>query len=325
MTAIETRWMDASHYQGVVIWTGLKSGYRLSVGVAKCTEGTTFTDSQFAGNKARIKAAALVFGAYHYARPNESSGAAQAKRFLAIAGLKPGDLAVLDLEADGGLSQGPLNLWAAEWGDYCRTHAPGVTLVLYAGRGYVGNGTGRNLSAHFDYLWTAHYATTGPSSTWPSTFSPGLDGNTTGWADAQAWQWSPNVGGKDATVSTLTVAELRDASLNVGSSDINLEEIMAWYASKAEFEAALAGAVWDQSLAAAASEGGGSARADQWLTEANIKADAARKAVIALTPQAIAAAVLAELPAAETGGLTIEQVEQAFARVLTGGTAAVSA
>lgn len=324
--AVETRWMDVSHFQGPVDWHALITGYHLDAGVAKCTEGTTFTDSQFARNWLSIKAEGKVRGGYHYANPSKSSGPAQAARLLAVCKPKPGDFVVLDLEASEGLHQGELNAWAAAFGDYIRANAPGITSILYAGRTYVGSGTGAGLGKHFDYLWTARY----PGLTaWPTTVDPGLPANTTG-MPASAWQWSDNVGGKDATVSSLTVAELRDPTLQqvegaLSVSDVTtiLAEIDAIPAKVLALATIPSARVGDPSTPA-----GEQHSLATWISAIDASAYAAKMGLVGLTADAIADAVVAKLPAADGGSFTAAQLEalrQAVRDVLVGGTAAVPA
>ena len=61
---------DVSHYQGSGInWATVKSA-GVTFAWAKATESTSFTDSAFAINEANAKAAGVLIGAYHFARPS---------------------------------------------------------------------------------------------------------------------------------------------------------------------------------------------------------------------------------------------------------------
>ena len=84
--------IDVSHYDGTVDWAQVKgAGYVF--GIAKATEGLTFSDSQFAVNWAAMKEAGLVRGGYHFFRPLDD-GAQQADFFLSKIGTRfaEGDL-----------------------------------------------------------------------------------------------------------------------------------------------------------------------------------------------------------------------------------------
>lgn len=209
-----SRGIDVSHYQGVVDWQRLKSTQGLTWGACKATEGLSYVDPQFARNWPNMRAAGLTRIAYHFARPGSSSGTAQAARFLAVVKPVAGDVLCLDLEKSDGRTQTEVNTFAREFASYVRAHAGLNVLVLYAGAGYVANGTGRGLAALYDYWWYPRYPSSTPTKSWRSTFAPGLPGGmTTGWRTPHVWQWtawfSTIAGQVDANLSTLTAAQLR--------------------------------------------------------------------------------------------------------------------
>jgi hypothetical protein len=187
----------------------------------KATEGSVYSSSRLAAQWASAKTKAKVRGAYHFARPGESSGASQADRLVDAVKAVPGEMLCLDLESST-LSQAATNAWAREFGDRLRERAPGVTTVIYMGRGYASNGTGRDLADHFDYWWFPQYASTAKTSTWRTTFDPALpDGLTCGWTEPHIWQWTDNFNGLDASISTLTLDQL------AGAEPIQREDDMA--------------------------------------------------------------------------------------------------
>jgi hypothetical protein len=209
------RGIDVSHYQGAVNWSTLSTTYGLAFGAAKCTEGMTFTDSEFRRNWSGMKSAGLRRVAYHYGRPEAGSAAAQAARLVnavkSAGGLRPGlDALCLDLEASA-LSQAATNAWMRAFGQALRSLAPGVTTIVYLG-GYAANGSGQGAVDAFDRWWFPRYQFGGGlAKSWPTNYAPHLSGNTTGWKVPPAphmWQWTPNLAGRDANVSDLTVAEL---------------------------------------------------------------------------------------------------------------------
>jgi hypothetical protein len=174
----------------------------------KATEGSSYTNAKFTAQWASAKSHAKVRGAYHFARPEASSGASQADRLLAVAKAVPGEVLILDLEVSK-LTQAQTNAWAKAFGDRLRARAPGVTTVVYMGSGYASNGTGRGLNQHFTWWWYPQYPSTARTSTWRTSFSPWLPGGLTcGWSKPHIWQFTDNFGGLDANISTLTVAQL---------------------------------------------------------------------------------------------------------------------
>ncbi len=322
------RGIDVSHYQGAVNWASLKSTYGLSFGAAKCTEGTGFTDSEFLANWRGMKSAGLARIAYHYARPEQSNAAAQALRLVNIAQPKAGDALCLDLEASA-LSQSQTNAWMRAFGQALRSLAPGVTTIAYLG-GYAANGSGQGAVDAFDRWWYPRYASTGLAKSWPTTFAPHLSGNTTGWKAPPAphlWQWTPNMNGRDANVSDLTVAALFGASTPAPTPTVKGEPMFI------------------VSLKSAAEQYVSNGITRRWIPSPDYRAMLIAKGcdpdVLEFdtlagmnaaggtlydppTPDEIAAAIVALLPT--TGaGLTVEQVKGAVRDVLVGGTAAVPA
>lgn len=141
----------------------------------KASEGTSFVDTTYATNRAQAKAAGLVIGAYHFARPDATPGdaVAEADWFVATAAFARGDLRpVLDLETTGGLAPAALQAWVqAFMGEvYARTN---VRAMLYFSPSFwstnMGNTTSFALSG-YDALWIAHWTTaaspTVPASNW---------------------------------------------------------------------------------------------------------------------------------------------------------------
>ncbi|KAH6879879.1 putative N,O-diacetyl muramidase [Thelonectria olida] len=76
---------DISHYQSSVDFqAAYSSGARFAI--IKATEGTTFLDPAFTVHYQAGKAAGLICGSYHFARPASSTGSAQAKYFISNGG-----------------------------------------------------------------------------------------------------------------------------------------------------------------------------------------------------------------------------------------------
>lgn len=73
--------IDVSHWQGEIDWGAVAdSGIRFAY--MKATEGTSYTDPQFAENYTSSYNQGLIRGAYHFALPGNSGGAAQARFFV---------------------------------------------------------------------------------------------------------------------------------------------------------------------------------------------------------------------------------------------------
>ncbi|MGH3378631.1 MAG: lysozyme [Actinoallomurus sp.] len=83
--AVQTPGLDVSGWQGNVDWgTVAANGARWMY--TKATESTTYTNPYFSQQYTGAYNAGLVHGAYHFATPDTSSGAAQADYFVAHGG-----------------------------------------------------------------------------------------------------------------------------------------------------------------------------------------------------------------------------------------------
>lgn len=91
--------IDVSHLQGNVDWARVKAAGVQFV-FLKATEGGTYVDPSYQGNRAGLKAVGLPCGAYHFFRP-KGPVQKQIDNFCNTVGkLQPGDLPpVLDIEA----------------------------------------------------------------------------------------------------------------------------------------------------------------------------------------------------------------------------------
>jgi GH25 family lysozyme M1 (1,4-beta-N-acetylmuramidase) len=195
--------VDVSAYQGTTVPSGM------DFVIVKATEGKSYTSSKFAAQWASAKSRARHRGAYHFARPEDSSATDQAKRFLDVSQPARDESVWLDLESSK-LSQAKTNAWARAWGDYMREHAPGLSGV-YMGSGYATNNTGRGLAGHFDYWWYPQYPTAAAVTKWPASVSPWLPSGVaaTGWSKPHIWQFtSAWQGAYDANVTAMTLDQL---------------------------------------------------------------------------------------------------------------------
>src|SRR5215217_9613824 len=60
--------IDVSHWQGTINWPQVRSAGK-EFAFVKATESTNYVDPTAAGNVANARAAGLLVGVYHFARP----------------------------------------------------------------------------------------------------------------------------------------------------------------------------------------------------------------------------------------------------------------
>jgi len=93
--------IDLSHHNGNVDLAKAKADGIVAI-IQKATQGTGFVDPTFATNRKKAADAGLLFGAYHFG--TGADGVEQADFFVNTVQPVPGDLLVLDYEAN---PQGP--------------------------------------------------------------------------------------------------------------------------------------------------------------------------------------------------------------------------
>lgn len=123
--------------------------------VDKATESTGYVNPRFAQTWPAIKAAGLLRGVYHYAKPDSSSPEDEAAHFLATVqpALEPGDVLALDMEE----GTGNLLDWTLRW---LRTveAAVGCKPLFYSGNYFmVPHGLTGNAELAQHGLWLAAY------------------------------------------------------------------------------------------------------------------------------------------------------------------------
>ncbi|KIJ08264.1 glycoside hydrolase family 25 protein [Paxillus involutus ATCC 200175] len=77
--------IDVSSYQPNVNWATVKKN-DIAFAYIKATEGTSYISPTFDSQYTGAAKAGLIRGGYHFAHPNVSSGAIQAKYFIAHGG-----------------------------------------------------------------------------------------------------------------------------------------------------------------------------------------------------------------------------------------------
>ncbi|KAJ5205143.1 Glycoside hydrolase family 25 [Penicillium cf. griseofulvum] len=158
---------DISGYQPSVDFAGAHAAGARFV-MIKATEGTSFISSSFSAQYVGATNAGLIRGGYHFAQPGSSSGAAQAKYFLAHGGgwsddglTLPG---MLDIEYNPsgatcyGLSQSAMVAWIKDFGETYKGTA-GRYPMIYTTTDWWNTCTGGSTAFGNDYpLVLARYA-----------------------------------------------------------------------------------------------------------------------------------------------------------------------
>lgn len=118
-TGVKASVADLSHFQSGQLDFAAAAKAGIQAFVHKVTDGVSFVDDLYTRRRAEAarEAFKVHWGAYHFARPEKSTGKAQAQFMLRHAGaIGAGDVqAVLDLEKTGGLGIAQLTDWAGSW------------------------------------------------------------------------------------------------------------------------------------------------------------------------------------------------------------------
>jgi GH25 family lysozyme M1 (1,4-beta-N-acetylmuramidase) len=189
--------IDVSHWQGAINWGSVRNS-GIQFAWIKATEGTTYKDDRFGTNYVGAYNAGVIRGAYHFARPDVSSGATQAGYFASNGGAWSRDNltlpGVLDIEHNPygsmcyGLSTTSMRSWIA---DFYNTYKARTTrdVVIYTTASWWNTCTGSwSGMGSLSPLWVAHWGASSPTipagfPTWTvwqytSTGSvPGVSGN----------------------------------------------------------------------------------------------------------------------------------------------------
>lgn len=229
--------IDVSHHQGTVNWKqAYNNGARF--GYIKATQSwptSLFKDPQFNTNYAASRSAGVIRGAYHFAMPAHSSGAAQAKDFLANGGRWTADgktmPPLLDIEWNPykkkdypqgqgdicyGLSPAQMVTWIKDFGNTVKA-STGRLPMIYTAQSWWDQCTGD--SEAFKY-WPLHVSVFPTSDT--STKNPRELPE--GWETFNVWQYSSNsnlIGNSknvDANVWNGNLTSLKDFAKNTRST-----------------------------------------------------------------------------------------------------------
>ncbi len=178
--------IDVSSYQGDVNWPGQwNAGKRFAY--VKATEGTTYTNPFFTQQYNGSYGVGMIRGAYHFARPDQSSGASQARYFVEHGGGWSSDgktlPGALDMEYNPygatcfGKSPSGMVSWVRDFHDTYFT-LTGRYPVIYTSTSWwnLCAGSGHGFGATVP-LWVARYASS--VGTLPS-----------GWSYYTFWQYT---------------------------------------------------------------------------------------------------------------------------------------
>ncbi|MEO9235846.1 MAG: GH25 family lysozyme [Polyangiaceae bacterium] len=160
--------IDVSHYDGTIDWNAVQGG-GIDFAIAKATEGTTFTDPQFAANWAGMQDAGVVRGAYHFFHPELDPDTQAAFVVSTVGPLAPEDLPlILDLETNGGESETVVVANALTFLTDVEA-ATGRTPIIYTSNRVIATVSGGSPKfAHYP-LWDAQYGVGCPTIPAPWT------------------------------------------------------------------------------------------------------------------------------------------------------------
>lgn len=164
--------IDVSNWQGAINWGQVK-GAGIDFAWMKATEGTGFKDARFNTNYTAAHSAGVIRGAYHFALPNASGGAAQADFFAKSGGAWSADNltlpGVLDIENNPygamcyGLSTSQMRTWVNDFYNTYKART-GRDVVIYTTANWWNTCTGSwNGMAAKAPLWVAHWTTGSPT------------------------------------------------------------------------------------------------------------------------------------------------------------------
>jgi GH25 family lysozyme M1 (1,4-beta-N-acetylmuramidase) len=174
--------IDVSHFQGTINWSSVKAA-GIQFAYIKATESTNFKDPTFNANYLNSFNAGVIRGAYHFAQPGSSSGAAQATYFAANGGAWSKDNltlpGMLDLEGGCyGLSTSAMQSWITDFYNTYKAKT-GRDILIYTSASWWNSCTGgwSGMSAKSPLV----------AASWTSAADPTIP---TGFPFATIWQFT---------------------------------------------------------------------------------------------------------------------------------------
>ncbi|GII24651.1 GH25 family lysozyme [Planosporangium mesophilum] len=156
--------VDVSRYQGTINWTQVR-GAGIQFAYIAATDGPSHTSDAFSRNYLGAYNAGVIRGAYHFARPDESSGVQQANHLADNGGAWSRDNltlpAALDLEGGCyGMSQAAMRSWIAAFLNQYRARTTRYA-VIYTTTSWWTSCTGNYTAFWANHpLWLARWAST---------------------------------------------------------------------------------------------------------------------------------------------------------------------
>jgi lysozyme len=156
--------VDVSAHQGNIDWTEARVG-RISFAYVKLTEGVGYVDRMADEHQVGARAAGIVTGVYHLARPDTNTGVEDARHFAAECNLRyaagPGNLPpCLDIEQSyaGGIARTTLIRWISAFLATARRQTGRRQFMLYSSAAFLsGRLGGLGWLDHDCLVWVAHY------------------------------------------------------------------------------------------------------------------------------------------------------------------------
>lgn len=178
--------LDVSAWDGTVDWAGMWADGKRFAWV-KATEATSYTNPQFTAQYNGSYKQGLIRGAYHFAIPSSSSGAAQAEYFSDHGGGWSGDgktlPGALDMEYNPysggtcyGLSRAAMTSWIKEFSDYYKSRWSKYP-IIYTSTSWWNQCVDSAAFGSTNPLWVARY--TSSAGELPA-----------GWSHHTVWQYS---------------------------------------------------------------------------------------------------------------------------------------
>jgi len=185
---------DVSSAQGTVTWSSVQAA-GASFAFAQASQGTSYTDPQFAANWQGISSAGLVRGAYHYGNPC-NSGVQEATNFVNVVqaqgALSPKDMLVLNIQTScSNPPDGSIESYITNFLTQVSQSTSSSNLMIYTLASYWNANVGGSSPLTSDYpVWVSGF-----------TSSPPVPA---GWNTWTYWQWNgaSKVQGITGTVST---------------------------------------------------------------------------------------------------------------------------
>lgn len=170
---------DVSDNNGQLDWSVYPNNSNFLI--AKCSEGTGYIDKEYGFNRQQARLKGLLFGSYHFARPDLGNSAQDEATYFCnlIKGdpIKQGEVVVLDYEANWA---GDVVGWCKAWLDEV-TKQLGVKPLIYLSESLVGQYDWQPVVDAGYGLWIAKYL---------FTPSPDASFNTGKWQFAAMYQWT---------------------------------------------------------------------------------------------------------------------------------------